>query len=78
MITLDNTAPPWARQMVDQLNGELARIESAALKTYSVTNLPRATPAGQRIYVSDESGGATPAFSDGTDWRRYSDRAVVS
>ena len=30
------------------------------------------------IYVSDESGGAVPAFSDGSDWRRVSDRAVIS
>jgi hypothetical protein len=30
------------------------------------------------IYVSDEAGGAIPAFSDGTNWRRVTDRAVVS
>lgn len=30
------------------------------------------------VYVSDESGGATLAFCDGTDWRRVQDRAVVT
>jgi len=30
------------------------------------------------IYVSNETGGATLAFSDGTNWRRVQDRAVVS
>jgi hypothetical protein len=30
------------------------------------------------IYVSDEVGGAVPAFSDGTNWRRVTDRAIVS
>ena len=30
------------------------------------------------VYVSDESGGAQMAFSDGTDWRRFTDRAVVT
>ncbi len=30
------------------------------------------------IYVSDETGGATMAFSDGTNWRRVQDRVVVS
>lgn len=30
------------------------------------------------IYVTDETGGAVPAFSDGTNWRRVTDRAVVS
>lgn len=30
------------------------------------------------IYVSDESGGSTLAFSDGTNWRRVQDRTIVS
>lgn len=30
------------------------------------------------IFVSDESGGAVPAFSDGVTWRRVTDRNVVS
>lgn len=50
-----------------------------ALTSYTVGGgLPSASPAGQMIFVSDESGGAVPAFSDGTDWRRVTDRAVVS
>ena len=34
--------------------------------------------AAASIYVSDETGGAVLAFSDGTNWRRVTDRAVVS
>lgn len=34
--------------------------------------------AGQIVYVSDEAGGAVLAFSDGTTWRRVTDRAPVS
>lgn len=30
------------------------------------------------IYVTDDAGGSTLAFSDGTDWRRVSDRAIIS
>lgn len=30
------------------------------------------------IYVYDEAGGATLAFSDGSKWRRVQDRAIVS
>jgi hypothetical protein len=30
------------------------------------------------IYVSDETGGSVMAFSDGSNWRRITDRAVVS
>ena len=33
---------------------------------------------GDMIFVSDETGGATMAFYDGTNWRRLQDRAVVS
>ena len=48
-------------------------------KTYTVATLPTASsyPRGI-IYVSNETSGATLAFSDGTNWRRVQDRAVVS
>ncbi|MGV3492118.1 MAG: DUF2793 domain-containing protein [Devosia sp.] len=47
-------------------------------KAYTVAGVPTASPAGQMIYVSNEAGGATMAFSDGTSWRRMADRAVIS
>tara|TARA_R110001606_G_scaffold102807_5_gene225422 strand:+ start:22295 stop:23521 length:1227 start_codon:yes stop_codon:yes gene_type:complete len=34
--------------------------------------------AGAVLLVPDQAGGAVLAFSDGTDWRRVMDRAVVS
>lgn len=47
--------------------------------SYTVATLPDATAAeGIIIYVSDEVGGAVLAFSDGADWRRVTDRAIVS
>lgn len=48
-------------------------------KTYTVFTLPSAAtyPRGI-VYVSNEAGGATLAFSDSTNWRRVQDRAVVS
>lgn len=48
--------------------------------SFAVAGLPdpAAMGAGCMIYVPDESGGAVMAFSDGTDWRRMTDRAVVS
>jgi hypothetical protein len=33
---------------------------------------------GHIIYVTDETGGPVLAFSDGTNWRRVTDRAVIS
>jgi hypothetical protein len=48
------------------------------LPSYTTTTLPSASIAGAMIYVSNETGGAVPAFSDGTNWRRVTDRAIVS
>lgn len=49
------------------------------VKSYVKAALPAASAgAAQIIYVSDEAGGAVLAFSDGTNWRRVTDRAVVS
>jgi hypothetical protein len=48
--------------------------------SYTVAGAPSASAsgAGAMIYVSNEIGGAVPAFSDGTNWRRVTDRAVIS
>ena len=48
------------------------------LAAYAVAGIPSASPSGGMIYVNNEAGGAVPAFSDGTNWRRVTDRAVVS
>jgi hypothetical protein len=48
------------------------------LPSYTTTTLPTASVVGAMIYVTNESGGAVPAFSDGTNWRRVTDRAIVS
>lgn len=47
--------------------------------TYTVAGVPSAAnyPRGV-IYISNEAGGAVLAFSDGSAWRRVTDRAVVS
>lgn len=47
--------------------------------SYTVAGVPDASLyVGNMIYVSDEAGGATMAFSDGTNWRRVQDRAIIS
>ena len=49
------------------------------LPSYTVTTLPDATMyLGGIIFVSNQSTGAEPAFSDGTNWRIFSTRAIVS
>jgi len=48
-------------------------------QSYTVATLPAAASyTGSMIYVSNETGGATVAFSDGTNWRRVQDRNIVS
>lgn len=47
--------------------------------TYTVATLPAASgKEGALIFVSDASGGATMAFCDGTDWRRFDSGAIIS
>lgn len=48
------------------------------LTSYAVADVPDATEGVGLIFVSDEAGGAVPAFSDGTNWRRVTDRVIVS
>ena len=49
------------------------------LKSFAVADLPDAALwEGAIIYVPDETGGSIIAFSGGTDWRRSTDRAIVS
>lgn len=64
----------WAQDLIR----ELRRGAYKTLPSYTVATVPPASPAGMLIYVSNEVGGAVPAFSDGTNWRRVTDRAVVS
>ena len=58
------------------------RLQAASVRvgSYTVAGVPSASTygAGSMIYVSNESGGAVIAFSDGTNWRRVTDRAVIS
>lgn len=47
--------------------------------SFTVAGLPAASSNARRmVYVSNETSGAVIAFSDGTSWRRVTDRAVVS
>ena len=48
------------------------------LPSYTISTLPTVQIGGQMLYVSNESGGAVVAFSDGTNWRRVTDRVILS
>lgn len=54
-------------------------IQPLVFPKYAVADVPDATTCeGGVIYVSNETGGAVLAFSDGTSWRRVTDRTVIS
>lgn len=49
------------------------------LPSYAKASLPAAAAwVGALIFVADDVGGSIPAFSDGSDWRRVSDRAIIA
>jgi hypothetical protein len=63
----------WAERARRQQAETLPR-----LPHYSVNNLPPANADGMLIFVPDETGGPTVAFSHDGDWRRVQDRSVVA
>jgi len=88
LATLD--AGSWSEKLRVKANGDFGVGVAAPatkldvngpvrVKSYTVAGLPAATSiAGAIVYVSNEAGGAVLAFSDGSSWRRVTDRAVVS
>ena len=49
------------------------------LRSYAVSGVPSASPAGQMIYVTDgNSGAATVAVSDGSNWKVVALGATIS
>lgn len=72
----------WASALVSvvqKLTSRLALdVSLGTMRAYSVADLPDPSAQSRLIYVTDEAGGAVPAFSDGVSWRRCTDRAVVS
>ena len=60
--------------------GGLTHMEAhGALQSYTVATLPTASPSAMLAYVTDDTGagGPVPVFSDGTAWRRVTDRETV-
>ena len=79
--TLGTVGLPWSEvHVVDiKASGTVKRgSQTVAVATASSSASAVAAGAGTDTYISDESGGATLAISDGTVWRRVSDRAAIS
>jgi hypothetical protein len=60
-------------------NGALFTSGSPMVPSYTVVQLASITAtAGAYTFCTDEIGGAVLVFGDGTNWRRVTDRAIVS
>lgn len=74
-------APSWAIRVCQDISDWVLNLNRGPQKLtpYTVALAPDATkyPYAE-IYVTNETGGAVPAFSDGTNWRRVTDRAIIS
>ncbi len=82
----------FARDVFNELRAHAQRLNLAivsdgtetmtkplVLSVFTVATLPAAADwTNGLITVSNETGGHTVAFSDGTNWRRVQDRAIVS
>ena len=76
----NGTWSSWQKFWSSGNDGSGSGLAADLVTNYTVAALPSATTrgAGALVFVTNESGGAVPAFSDGTNWRRVTDRAVVS
>jgi len=59
------------------VSGNIKASGQFILPSYAKTSLPTGVTGGM-IYVTNDVGGAVPAFFDGTNWRRVTDRNVIS
>lgn len=68
------------QRALDDLNDQKQmRGNPVTLPSFLVATVPSAAQwPNAWIYVSNESLGAVPAFSDGANWRRCTDRAIIS
>jgi len=75
---IDIKDPNDVQRLVDGLQFLWAEFNDN--QVFTVLTVPDATkgPSNKMIYVSDEAGGSVLAFSDGINWRRVTDRAVIS
>lgn len=77
-IVLPTDFRTWTRFLREcVVTADIVDASSVTVPSYTVATLPSVTSANV-VFVSNETGGATLAFSDGVNWRRVQDRNIVS
>jgi len=77
--TTGTTGPKTSASLTYNATSGALGAELVTLAPKTVAQLAALTATvGSIVYVSDETGGAVIAFYDGTNWRRVTDRVVVS
>lgn len=63
----------------NKIKGILSNKDPWQLPSVAKADLPAAASfTGYILYVTNDAGGGTVAFSDGTNWRRVQDRNIIS
>ena len=75
-LLIPKGSPLWLTPVIQSIDRAIRG--NRHMRDFTVATLPTAAPPYHIIYVTDEAGGAVPAFNDGTNWRRVTDRAIVS
>jgi len=64
-------------QVGDEMFG--SSVAKFKLPAFSKAQLATMTPEyNTHVFVGDDVGGATPAYGDGTYWRRVADREIIA
>lgn len=53
-------------------------VDKNILKSVTKTTMGSAALPNRVIFVSNATGGACPAYNDGTNWRRFSDNSIIN
>lgn len=79
-ITLSNNGTLVTFSAGVSVTGQVIASTFVKPGSFTVAGVPSASTsgAGAMIFVSNESGGSVIAFSDGTNWRRVTDRAIIT
>ncbi len=80
IIDEDGVASDYLQTYFDDLEKAANGNPQVNFTSYSKDELPPVTSESTPglIFVSDATGGAVPAFNDGTNWRRVNDLSIIN